>query len=188
MNIETKIPKLNLIQRLLIHGHRPRYFVIIFSFIGCDLYNIYKDNIKLRFMSRVFNKSLRYLEKIKQDDILKLVVDNRYILIGVPSLWLNNKKFVIKLLNQNCNAFKFISSNLQNDNAVRNASPILQRDKAIVLVAIGQDPCALDYASSDLKNDKEIVLAAVVEHKYSLNYASVNLQQDKDVIALYNIS
>jgi hypothetical protein len=46
----------------------------------------------------------------------------------------------------------------------------------VVLVAVGQDGNALEYASADLKGDREVVLAAVGQDGNALEYASEELK------------
>ena len=64
--------------------------------------------------------------------------------------------------------------NLPDDN--------LKKDKEIVLAAVKQDGCALEFADDSLKKDKEIVIAAVKQDGLALQYADDIFKKDKEVV------
>ena len=62
------------------------------------------------------------------------------------------------------------------------ASPELQGDKEVVLVAVeGNGYLALEHASLDLRDDKEVVLAAVKDNGYAIELASERLKKDPEI-------
>ena len=64
----------------------------------------------------------------------------------------------------------------QDGCALEFASGTLRNDRELVLAAVHQDGCALEFASKALRNDREVVLAAVQQEGYALSYASAALR------------
>lgn len=54
--------------------------------------------------------------------------------------------------------------------------------KNIVLAAVQNDGCALEFASEELRNDEGVVLAAVNNYGYALKYASEKLKDNRDIV------
>eukprot|EP00971_Amphidinium_carterae_P243792 4841748-Amphidinium_carterae.1 len=53
--------------------------------------------------------------------------------------------------------------------------------QAIVLAAVEQDGCALEYAAEELQGDRAIVLKAVEQDGLALQYAAEELQGDRAI-------
>jgi hypothetical protein len=75
-----------------------------------------------------------------------------------------------------------ISKKPQSGTAIAFASDALKDDEDIALIAINNDPLALEYISSRLQNHRTIVEAAVSKNGETLKYASHNMKNDKDVV------
>ena len=64
----------------------------------------------------------------------------------------------------------------------------LKGDREIVLAAVSENGCALQYATEELKGDREIVLAAVSEngsdwfYGHALRYATEELKGDREIV------
>lgn len=71
---------------------------------------------------------------------------------------------------------------LKDGLALKSASDLQRRDKAIVLTAVKQNGLALNYAHEDLKKDKVIVQAAAEQNIESLQFAHNDLKNNKDFI------
>jgi hypothetical protein len=52
----------------------------------------------------------------------------------------------------------------------------------VVLLAVTENGCALEFASATLRDDKALVLAAVQQDSSALQHASATLQDDPDVL------
>jgi len=55
-------------------------------------------------------------------------------------------------------------------------------DKEIVLVAVRNNPAALQYASSSLRDDKDVVTAAVSRNGRVLEFASEKLRRNEVIV------
>ena len=80
----------------------------------------------------------------------------------------NDKKEVLKLVQQDGRDLKYASKKLRND-------------KDVVMTAVHQAGTALQFASKKLRNDKEIALAALQSSSYAFKYVSPRLKQDQDI-------
>ena len=73
---------------------------------------------------------------------------------------------------------------VQNDGCeLEYASDELKNDREIVMIAVQKNGCALEYASDELKNDREIVMTAIQNEVYvsALSYASDELKSDPEL-------
>lgn len=55
-------------------------------------------------------------------------------------------------------------------------------ERDMVLAALHNDGCVLDFVSTELKDDRDVVMEAVDNYGYSLKYASDRLKNDTDVV------
>jgi hypothetical protein len=81
----------------------------------------------------------------------------------------NNKKLVLKKINQDAASLKYASEELRGD-------------REVVMAAISKVGLLLNSASKELRNDKELVLVAVKKDGMALYSASEFLQSDKDLL------
>ena len=58
----------------------------------------------------------------------------------------------------------------------------LINDRAVVMIAIQADGCALQFASEELRGDREVVREAVRRTGWALDGASEELQADRDIV------
>jgi hypothetical protein len=72
----------------------------------------------------------------------------------------------------------------ENPSVLMYASPELQNNPTIVLVAAKRNDPALKYAGPALQSDPKVVLAAVTEDGRALQFASHELQSDPNMILL----
>ena len=80
----------------------------------------------------------------------------------------NDKKEVLKLVQQDGRALEYASKKLCND-------------KDIVMAAVHHRGCALQYASKELQDNKEIVLVALQSTPDTFENVSPRLKQDQDI-------
>ena len=66
--------------------------------------------------------------------------------------------------------------------ALAKADTRFRADREVVLAAVQQDGCTLEYASEDLRADRDVVLAAVRQRGFALKYASDDLRADREVV------
>jgi len=59
-----------------------------------------------------------------------------------------------------------------------HASDKLKGDRGVVMAAVKQGGCALEYASEALKDDCYVVMEAVKNASWAFNYASNRLKSD----------
>ena len=70
----------------------------------------------------------------------------------------------------------------QNGRALAHAAPTMQADREVVLAALRENGLALATVSEAFGDDKEVVLTAVQTDGPALQYASSRLKDDKDVV------
>ena len=70
----------------------------------------------------------------------------------------------------------------KNPLLLKDAPPLIKKDREIVLAAVSKHGWALDYADDSLKKDREIVLAAVSQNGWALAYAASSLQKDRKIV------
>ena len=58
---------------------------------------------------------------------------------------------------------------------------VMKNNKELVLLAIKNNPVALEYVSEELKNDKEFMKIIAKESVSALQFASNKLRNDKDI-------
>ena len=112
--------------------------------------------------------------EIVENDLFENDYDDYYFEEEEPELKFlsaelqNNKKVVLKAVQENGLALEF-------------ASPFLQGDKVVALEAVNNHGMSLQFASTSLQNDKEIVLAALKNNSRAYKYASESLRNNKEV-------
>ena len=100
-----------------------------------------------------------------------------------------NRAFMLECVRRDASNLQYASEALQDDvhlvlEALRSkvASPRLQRDHSLVLLAVTTDGHSLQYACSDLQNNIDIVRAAVAQNWDSLQYADRTLLHTTDIV------
>ena len=63
------------------------------------------------------------------------------------------------------------------------ASLRLRDDRELMIKAVTQDACVLEYATQELRADRGVVLAAVRQHGGVLKYAAEHLREDPEILA-----
>lgn len=68
--------------------------------------------------------------------------------------------------------------------AINAASPRLKNDKSLALQAVSSDGWTLAHISEELKDDKEVVTQAILNYPLSIQHASQRLRGDCDIMKL----
>ena len=105
------------------------------------------------------------------DETLKAVSIEGFSLKYVSDEYRNNKIIVNAAIENNCNAFKYASEELQND-------------YDFILPLINKNGLLLRIVKDKYKNNKIIVGAAVENNGRAIDYASQQLQHDPDIITI----
>jgi serine/threonine protein kinase len=70
----------------------------------------------------------------------------------------------------------------QNGRLLQFACASVQTDREVVLAAVAQHGDALEHADASLRADREVVLAAVAQSGGALRYADASLRADREVV------
>ncbi|MBA3721276.1 MAG: DUF4116 domain-containing protein [Parachlamydiaceae bacterium] len=107
---------------------------------------------------------LAAIKKIKNKESTQEV----FYTLAHKDLW-KNREFVLEVV-------KIIGSFLYN------ACSTLQNDKAVVMAAVTQNGCALQFAHDDLRKERDVVMAAVTQHGCALQFAHDDLRKDREIV------
>ena len=155
-------------------------------------------HIRLRDGSATYTDCFRFLGT-------SLLDDKTFILsLTNPRLGYVSKRLqadpdvVLSCIREDGSELRYASSDLRGDRvvveaavtsegevkntALQFASPRLQRDHSLVLLAVTHCGRSLQYASSDLQNNIDIVRAAVTQDWGSLNFANRTLLHMTDIV------
>mmetsp|Transcript_50111 Transcript_50111/g.100851 ORF Transcript_50111/g.100851 Transcript_50111/m.100851 type:complete len:555 (+) Transcript_50111:56-1720(+) len=66
--------------------------------------------------------------------------------------------------------------------ALKNASPGIQADPAVVLASVTKRGTSLEHAATELKNDPTIASAAIKQNAKAFEFVSASLRSDPDII------
>lgn len=111
------------------------------------------------------------VEPLKKREILKLKSKSKPpILEKLPQLN-DNKDFVISLIKQNPQNYKFASEKLRNDISVS-------------IIAFERDGLLMKYAGEKVKKSRIATSTAVKNNGLALEYAEIKYQDDNDLVAI----
>ena len=203
--LETKLKEMSLLTSDVIEKVNANKFIsnIIKKHLGHQILDI--DEIKVIYelteLPGFGYKIDPRLEKIRkqrnaQIDFDRLDEQNQisWLRLGKFKIICDNKRVIMKAVNQNSSVLKYASEELKNDKEIvlaavkqacltlEYASEELRGDREIVLEAVKQYGFALEYASEELKNDREFMLEALKQYGFALKYASEELKGDREIV------
>ena len=203
--LETKLKEMSLLTSDVIEKVNANKFIsnIIKKHLGHQILEI--DDIKVIYelteLPSFGYKIDPRLEKIRkqrnaQIDFDRLDEQNQisWLRLGKFKIICDNKRVIMKAVNQNSSVLKYASEELKNDKEIvlaavkqacltlEYASEELRGDREIVLEAVKQYGFALEYASEELKNDREFMLEALKQYGFALKYASEELRGDREIV------
>ena len=120
-----------------------------------------------------------YLNMIENDEEIDIIFD---------------KDLLLKLIDKNCNWFRFAGDELKDDKEVVlkaierrgificYASDRFKNDREIVLKAVENDGISILHINDRLKDDREIVLKAVGNQGYSIEHVSDKFKDDREIV------
>ncbi len=143
---------------------------------------------------------LEYLpDEILLDKIFLMNYDLDYLAILLetkPHLYKNDREFILEILQNNGNALRHLSADMQNDFEMAKISVLdssyayefignkLKDNEELLKLAIKTNGYTLKYASDKFKQNKEIAKIAVSNDASALCLLSKEFQSDKELISL----
>eukprot|EP01080_Neovahlkampfia_damariscottae_P011996 gene11996-5396_t len=156
------------------------------------------------YMMKILSNScsgLKYLPKNmkeNQDLILKILCESNQpeMLKYVSPKLLENKKFVVKLININPHSLKYVSKFLQGDVEILklclDKDPLtleiistlndIKVDRLLIESCVKENGMLLEFVPEKMKSEKSILLSAVKNNAMSLKFVPENLKDDLEII------
>ncbi|MDF1878412.1 DUF4116 domain-containing protein [Sulfurimonas sp. SAG-AH-194-C20] len=124
------------------------------------------------------------------------VEDLAVLLETKPHLYKDDREFILKILQNNGNALRHLSADMQNDFEMAKASVLnnshayqhignkLKDNEELLKLAIKWNGDILEYAIDKFKQDKEIAKIAVSNNASAICFLPKEFQSDKELISL----